>query len=408
MNTHEVIKLEQAHVLGVYGRAPFVLERGEGSTLYDADGRAYLDCVAGIAVNALGYNDAGVAQTMGKALSTGMLHVSNLFHTAPHAKLAELLCATSFADKVHFCNSGAEANEGAFKFARRYGRAHGGEEKIEILAFTNAFHGRTMGALAATPREKYQEPFKPLMPGVRFAEFNNLESARAQMDERVCAIIAEPIQGEGGIHPATPDFLAGLRVLADDHDALLIYDEVQCGVGRTGSLWAHQGYCTKDSGCDCSDGCQYEPDILTAAKPLAAGLPIGAILMSQRVADVMHKGDHGSTFAGGPLVTSVAHHVVSRVAESTFLADVDAKGKLLRDLLEEINSPHILDIRGKGLMLGIELDVEAADVVNRGYAEGLILVNAGPNVLRLVPPLVITETEIHTIVERLTRVLHAS
>lgn len=401
MNAQEVIDLEQSHVLGVYGRAPFVLERGEGCTLYDTEGRAYLDCVAGIAVNALGYNDAGVAQAMSAAAATGMLHVSNLYHTAPHARLAALLCETSFADKVHFCNSGAEANEGAFKFARRYGRAHGGEEKVEILAFTNAFHGRTMGALAATPRPKYQDPFKPLMPGVRFAEFNNLASARAQMDARVCAIIVEPIQGEGGIHVATPEFLAGLRTLADEFDALLIYDEVQCGVGRTGRLWAYQGYGNgeqRDS---------FAPDILTAAKPLAAGLPIGAILMRQRVADTIQKGDHGSTFAGGPLVTSVAHHVVSRVAQPAFLAEVEAKGKLLHDLLEEINSPHIVAIRGKGLMVGVELDIEAAEVVSRGYAEGLILVNAGPNVLRLVPPLVITTAEIHAVVARLTRVLHA-
>src|SRR5690606_22240750 len=195
------------------------------------EGSAYLDCVAGIAVNALGYNDAGVAQAMGESLATGVLHVSNLYHTAPHAQLAQLLCETSFADKVHFCNSGAEANEGAFKFARRYGRAHGGDEKVEILAFSNAFHGRTMGALSATPRPKYQDPFRPLMPGVRFAEFNDIASARAQMDESVCAIIVEPLQGEGGIHAATPEFLAGLRALADEYDALLIYDEVQCGVG---------------------------------------------------------------------------------------------------------------------------------------------------------------------------------
>jgi len=400
MNAQEVIDLEQNHVLGVYGRAPFVLARGEGSTLYDTEGRAYLDCVAGIAVNALGYNDAGVAQAMGESLATGMLHVSNLYHTAPHAQLAQALCETSFADKVHFCNSGAEANEGAFKFARRYGRAHGGDDKVEILAFTNAFHGRTMGALAATPRPKYQDPFKPLMPGVRFAEFNDLASARAQMDATVCAIIVEPIQGEGGIHAATPEFLVGLRALADEYDALLIYDEVQCGVGRTGTLWAHQGYGTDDGGA-------YEPDILTAAKPLAAGLPIGAILMRQRVADTIHKGDHGSTFAGGPLVTHVAHHVVGRVAQPEFLAEVDAKGKLLRDLLEEINSPHVLEIRGKGLMVGLELDIEAAEVVTRGYEQGLILVNAGPNVLRLVPPLVITEDEIHEVAARLARVLHA-
>ena len=407
MNAQEIVELEQSHVLGVYGRAPFVLARGEGSTLYDSEGRAYLDCVAGIAVNALGYNDAGVAQAMGESLATGMLHVSNLYHTAPHAQLAQVLCETSFADKVHFCNSGAEANEGAFKFARRYGRAHGGDGKVEILAFSNAFHGRTMGALAATPRPKYQDPFRPLMPGVRFAEFNDLASARAQMDESVCAIIVEPLQGEGGIHAATPEFLAGLRALADEYDALLIYDEVQCGVGRTGTLWAHQGYCKADDTCASGAGCKYEPDILTAAKPLAAGLPIGAILMRQRVADTIHKGDHGSTFAGGPMVTHVAHHVVGRVAQPEFLAEVDAKGKLLRDLLEEINSPHVLEIRGKGLMVGLELDIEAAEVVTRGYEQGLILVNAGLNVLRLVPPLVITEDEIHEVAARLARVLHA-
>ncbi|MCO5213359.1 MAG: acetylornithine/succinylornithine family transaminase [Caldilinea sp.] len=407
MNAQEIVELEQSHVLGVYGRAPFVLARGEGSTLYDSEGRAYLDCVAGIAVNALGYNDAGVAQAMGESLATGMLHVSNLYHTAPHAQLAQVLCETSFADKVHFCNSGAEANEGAFKFARRYGRAHGGDDKVEILAFSNAFHGRTMGALAATPRPKYQDPFRPLMPGVRFAEFNDLASARAQMDESVCAIIVEPLQGEGGIHAATPEFLAGLRALADEYDALLIYDEVQCGVGRTGTLWAHQGYCKADDTCASGAGCKYEPDILTAAKPLAAGLPIGAILMRQRVADTIHKGDHGSTFAGGPMVTHVAHHVVGRVAQPEFLAEVDAKGKLLRDLLEEINSPHVLEIRGKGLMVGLELDIEAAEVVTRGYEQGLILVNAGLNVLRLVPPLVITEDEIHEVAARLARVLHA-
>lgn len=407
MNAQEVIGLEQNHVLGVYGRAPFVLARGEGSTLYDTEGRAYLDCVAGIAVNALGYQDVGVAEAIGESLASGMLHVSNLYHTAPHAQLAQLLCATSFADKVHFCNSGAEANEGAFKFARRYGRARGRDEKVEILAFTNAFHGRTMGALAATPRPKYQDPFKPLMPGVRFAEFNNLASARAQMDETICAIVVEPIQGEGGIHAATPGFLAGLRALADEYDALLIYDEVQCGVGRTGTLWAHQGYCKADDTCACDRGCQYEPDILTAAKPLAAGLPIGAILMRQRVADTIHKGDHGSTFAGGLLVTHVAQHVVSRVAQPEFLAAVESKGRLLRDLLEEINSPHVLEIRGRGLMVGLELDVDTAEVIRCGYEQGLILVNAGPNVLRLVPPLVMTEGEIHEVAARLYSVLHA-
>ena len=391
-NTQEVIDNEHEYVLGVYSRPPFVIARGEGSTLYDTEGRAYLDCCAGIAVNSLGYNDAGIAQAIQNAVGTGVMHVSNLYHTAPHAQLAKQLCATSFADKVHFSLTGADANEGAFKFARRYAREHGHEDKYHILAFSNAFHGRLFGSLAATPRAKYQEPFQPLMPGVRFAEFNNLESARAQMDDKVCAIIVEPVQGEGGIHPASQEFLAGLRALADQYDALLIFDEVQCGMGRTGTLWAYQHY-------------GVEPDILTAAKPLAGGLPIGAILMRQKVADAMHKGDHASTFAGGPVTTSVAQYVVDRVGDPAFLADVRAKGKLLMDLLEEINSPHTVEIRGRGLMVGMELDIDTNPIVAEGLKHGLILVNAGPNVLRFVPPLVMTEDEIKQVAQKLDTIL---
>ncbi len=397
MDSQAVIEMEQEHVLGVYGRAPFVLERGQGSTLYDADGKAYLDLVAGIAVNALGYDDPGIKQAIIEATQSGVLHVSNLYHSAPHAQLAKLLCDTSFADRVHFANSGAEANEGAFKFARRYAREKGHEDKFEILAFSNAFHGRLYGALAATPRPKYQDPFKPLMPGVRFAEYNDLESARAQMDQHVCAIIVEPVQGEGGIYVATPEFLGGLRALADEYDALLIFDEVQCGVGRTGTLWGYEAYQ--------SDGHAIEPDLLTAAKPLAGGLPIGAILMRQKVADAIHKGDHGSTFAGGLLVTHVAEYVVNRIAQPDFLAEVQTKGKLLQELLDELNSPHVVEIRGRGLMVGVEMDIDVSPIVNQGYERGLLLVNAGPNVLRFVPPLVITEDEIKHAVSTIGEIL---
>lgn len=399
MDAQRVMDLEQEYVLGVYGRAPFVLERGDGCTLYDTTGKGYLDCVAGIAVNALGYNDAGINDALAQAAASGMWHTSNLYHTAPHAQLAQMLCAGSFADKVHFSNSGAEANEGAFKFARRYARAQGHPDKFEILAFSGAFHGRTFGALAATPRPKYQEPFTPLMPGVRFATFNDLESARAQMDERVCAIIVEPIQGEGGIYPASEEFLRGLRQLADAYDALLIYDEIQCGVGRTGSFWAYQGL-SQDG-----EPNALAPDILTAAKPLAGGMPMGAILMRQKVAEAMHKGEHGSTFAGGPLVTSVAQHVVGRVRQPAFLAEVEAKGNLLREMLEELNSPHIVAVRGKGLMVGVELDIDAAPVISQAFTRGLLLVNAGPNVLRLVPPLIISEAEIAFAVETVGEIL---
>jgi acetylornithine/N-succinyldiaminopimelate aminotransferase len=397
MDKQSVIEMEQNHVVGVYGRAPFVLERGRGSMLYDSDGNEYLDCVAGIAVNALGYDDPGVKQAILEAVNSGVVHVSNLYHSEPHARLARLLCETSFADKVHFANSGAEANEGAFKFARRYAREKGHVEKTNILAFSNAFHGRLYGSLAATPRPKYQDPFKPLMPGVRFADFNDLESARAQMDESVCAIIVEPVQGEGGINAASPEFLSGLRTLADEHDALLIYDEVQCGVGRTGHMWAYQGYV--------QDGRTFEPDIMTAAKPLAGGLPIGAILVKQKVADALHKGDHASTFAGGLLVTHVAHHVVTRISQPDFLASVQAKGKLLKELLEELNSPHIQEVRGKGLMVGVQMDIDTTPVVNKAYERNLILVNAGPEVLRFVPPLIISENEIKQAVKTVGELL---
>jgi acetylornithine/N-succinyldiaminopimelate aminotransferase len=392
MNAQEIIDLEHDHVLGVYGRPPFVLERGEGCTLYDTEGNAYLDCVAGIAVNALGYDDPGVNQAMQEAGATGMLHVSNLYHTAPNARLAALLCETSFADKVHFSLTGADANEGAFKFARRYAREHGNPEKYHILAFSNAFHGRLFGSLAATPRPKYQDPFKPLMPGVRFAEFNDLESARKQMNHDVCAIVVEPVQGEGGIYPATQEFLQGLRSLADEYDALLIFDEVQCGVGRTGHLWAYQGY-------------GVEPDILTAAKPLAGGLPIGAILMRQKVADAMHPGDHASTFAGNPFTTHVAHHVVGRIADPAFLASVQQKGELLVDLLEELNSPHILEIRGEGLMVGVEMDIETSQIMTKAQERGLLVLIAGPTVLRFVPPLIISEDEIKQAVATVGEIL---
>lgn len=383
VNTQEVIHNEQEYVLGVYSRPPFVLERGQGSTVYDSEGKAYLDCVAGIAVNVLGYSDPGINKAIAEAAESGLLHVSNLYHTEPHARLAKQLCETSFADKVHFSLTGADANEGAFKFARRYAREQGHEDKYEILAFSDAFHGRLFGSLAATPREKYQQPFQPLMPGVRFAEFNNLESAKEAMDDRVCAIIVEPIQGEGGINPASQEFLQGLRTLADEHDAILIFDEVQCGLGRTGSLWAYQGY-------------GVEPDVLTVAKPLAGGLPIGAILMRQKVADAMHKGDHASTFAGNPFTTHVANYVVERVSQPDFLADVQEKGEYLMDLLAELNSPHIKEIRGKGLLVGVEMDIEAGPVVSAGYEQGILLVSAGANIVRFVPPLTITKDELAT------------
>lgn len=383
MNTQEIIALEKEYVLGMYGRPPMVFSHGEGATLYDADGKAYLDCVSGIAVNALGYGDEGMKTAIQEVVDSGVYHTSNLYHTAPHARLAQMLCENSFADKVHFCLTGADANEGAFKFSRRYAYDKDYEDKYCVLAFSDAFHGRLFGSLAATPRPKYQDPFKPLMPGVRFAQYNDLDSAREYMDERVCAIIVEPLQGEGGVNVATPEFLRGLRALADEYDALLIFDEVQCGMGRAGALWGHQAIAE-----------DVAPDIMTLAKSLAGGLPIGAICVSQKVADYMHAGDHASTFAGNPLTTNVACNVLSRVSQPAFLASVKAKGEYLRELLSELNSPHIQTIRGLGLIVGVEMDMDVTPVVDKGYEQGLLTVSAGTNILRFVPPFIITEKEL--------------
>ena len=384
MNTQQIIDLEQQYVLGVYGRPPMVFASGEGATLTDADGKSYLDCVSGIAVNALGYGDPDMKAAILEVVESGVYHVSNLYHTAPHARLAQKLCEHSFADKVHYCLTGADANEGAFKFARRYAYDKDYEEKYCILAFSDAFHGRLFGSLAATPRSKYQDPFKPLMPGVRFALYNDLESARELMDERVCAIIVEPIQGEGGVNVATPEFLKGLREMADEYDAMLIFDEVQCGMGRTGSLWGYQSIV----------GDEVAPDIMTLAKSLAGGLPIGAICMNQKVADMIHPGDHASTFAGSPLTTNVACTVLDRIAQPEFLASVRTKGDHLRDLLAELNSPHITEIRGRGLITGVEMDIDVTPIVDQGYEQGLLTVSAGTNILRYVPPFIITEEEL--------------
>ncbi|MAS34664.1 MAG: acetylornithine aminotransferase [Anaerolineaceae bacterium] len=387
-----IIDLEQAHVVQSYVRPPFVLTRGEGVTLYDTDGNAYLDFVAGIAVNALGYGDPELTAAINGTLSTGVIHVSNLYHTAPHAELATMLCEKSFADRVLFCNSGAEANEGAIKFARKVAYEKGKTDKTEIVTFTNAFHGRTMGSLAVTPKEKYQKPFAPLMPGAVLAEFNNIDSAKAAIGPKTAGVIVEPLQGEGGINPATPEFLQALRALCDEHDAVLIFDEIQCGVGRTGTLWAYEQY-------------NVTPDIMTLAKPLAGGLPIGAVLCTEAVASAIKPGDHGSTFAGGLLVTGAAKVVLEKVSQPEFLANVREVGDYLMERLAEINSPLIKQVRGRGLMAGIELTIPAVNLVKAGFEHGLLTVNAGDNVLRFVPPLVMEKQHIDTLIEKLTVML---
>ena len=386
------IQNEQQYVVQTYVRPEFVLVCGDGITLYDDSGRAYQDWVAGIAVNALGYNDPGINEAIQTQLASGVLHVSNLYHTEPHAQLARQLCETSFADRVFFCNSGAEANEAAIKFARRVAYSNGHTSKTEIVTFSGAFHGRTMGALAVTPRDKYQKPFKPLMPDVVTADFNHIESARAAITEKTAAVIVEPVQGEGGIYPADNDFLQAVREFCNAHDALLIFDEVQCGMGRTGTLWAHE-----QTGVT--------PDILAAAKPLAAGLPIGAVLVTDDVAQYLKPGDHASTFAGGPVVTAVANYVTERINQPDFLAHVREVGAYLMDGLNALESPLITDVRGRGLMVAAQLSIEVSPIIDAGYEHGLLLVNAGSNVLRFVPPLIVTKDDVDSMLDTLSEIL---
>jgi predicted acetylornithine/succinylornithine family transaminase len=380
MNTNDIIQNEAQYVMQTYRRADIVLARGEGVYLYDTDGRRYLDFMAGIAVAALGHSDPDVAAAVADQART-LTHVSNLYYTIPQVELAKRLVTNSFADRVFFTNSGAEAVEGALKFARRWAQANHGEGKHEIVAFSGSFHGRTMGALSVTYKSIYREPFAPLVPGVRFAPFNHLSAAGHVIGPATCAVIVEPVQGEGGVHPAAPEFLRGLRDLCDEHDALLIFDEVQCGLGRTGHLWAHEAY-------------DLYPDVMTLAKPLANGLPIGAILATEGVAAAVGYGEHGSTFAGGPLVCRAAGVVFDRVARPEFLADVADHGEYLCRRVRELGSPHVQDVRGAGLLVGVDVDVPAAEVIAAARARGLLIINAGETTLRLAPPLIVTQSHI--------------
>jgi acetylornithine/N-succinyldiaminopimelate aminotransferase len=398
MTAADVISAEQRYLLQTYARPGFVIERGEGCYLYDSEGRRYLDCVAGIAVNALGYGDPDVARAI-RDHANGLIHLSNLYHSRPAVELAQTLVNhTSWADRVFFCNSGAEAVEGALKFSRRYARDIHGEGKTTIVAFSGSFHGRTMGAVAVTAREKYRQPFEPVMPGVRFAPFNDVAAAVAAITGNVCGVIVEPVQGEGGLSVATPEFLRALREQCDAVDALLIFDEIQCGIGRTGTLWAHEPY-------------GVAPDLMTIAKPLGGGLPIGAILMRQKVAQAIHTGDHGTTFGGGPFVTAVAQTVFRKIADPTFLAHVREVGDYLGEALADLQAARpnvVLEVRGRGLMRGVVINGSASAVREAAHNEGLLIATAGDDVLRLVPPLILTRAQVDEAVEKLTRALDAA
>lgn len=380
-------------LLPVYKRAPMEIVRGDGIRLFDADGREYVDFTSGIAVNALGYGDQGLRQAMHRA-ADGLVHVSNLFRTAPGERLAQRLVELSFADRVFFCNSGVEANEGAFKFARRWARTVGTLAKHEILGLRGAFHGRLFASLAATDRPAYRAPFRPLAGGVSIAE-RDLETLAGLLSaETVAALVLEPIQGEGGVRVLDAGYLRELRALTRERRIALLFDEIQCGLGRTGHLFAYER-------------AGVEPDVLTLAKPLAGGLPMGAILMTESIASSIQPGDHGTTFGGGPFVASVAEYVLDRVAKPDFLAAVREQGASLGESLREMagRTGRIRDVRGAGFIWGIDVHAPSAEVIARARDEGLLLVGAGDYTIRILPPLVALRADLADGLQRLERAL---
>ncbi len=368
-------------LLGTYKRAPVELTSGEGVFLVDASGRRYLDFVSGIAVNALGYSDAGLRTAMHAAVD-GLIHLSNLYSSAPAERLAATLVEKSFADRAFFCNSGAEANEGAFKFARRWSRTRG-EAKHEIIALRGSFHGRLFGTLAATDRPAYRIPFRPLAAGITVVERDIADLANALNPETAAAVILEPVQGEGGVRVLDAGFVREVRALTRERDVALIFDEIQCGLGRTGTLFAYEQL-------------GVTPDILTLAKPIAGGLPMGAILLTEAIASTIKPGDHGTTFGGGPFVSSVARYVLDRISDPALLRSVRDNGAWFGRQLNEIalRTGRIRAVRGVGYMWGIDVMGTAAHVVSEALTAGLLACSAGEYTVRLLPPLIATRDEL--------------
>lgn len=380
MTMKHIVDEGEAYVMHTYGRFPIALEQGEGVYLYDEAGKKYLDMYAGIAVNALGYNHPALTKVLTEQVQK-MMHVSNYYYTKQQVGAAKLLVENSIFSKVFFCNSGAEANEAALKLAKKYGKSKN-ENKTQIIAMKKSFHGRTHGALAVTGQEKYQKSFMPLIPNVSYAEYNNIDSVKEFMSENTCAVILEVIQGEGGIIPASKEFLQEVEVLCKANDALLIVDEVQTGIGRTGTLFAFEQF-------------GIQPDIISMAKGLGGGVPIGAMACTAK-ADVFVPGDHASTFGGNPLVTAAAQVVLMELICNDLLGHVKEVGAYLTEELLKLKDEFkcIKDVRGIGLMQGIELTIPALEVEKKCMEYGMLIVGAGEKVLRFVPPLIITKEQI--------------
>ncbi len=393
MNSEEIYNLSDSHVMQTYRRYPLALVRGRGMKVWDADGREYLDFLAGIAVCNLGHCHPLVTHAIAEQAET-LMHVSNLYYIEPQAQLAAMLTEKSFADQVFFCNSGAEANEAAIKLARRYARDIKGIEAAEIITMHQSFHGRTMAALSATGQEKIQTGYQPLLAGFRYVPFGDSGEVARAVNKNTCAVMVEPIQGEGGVNVPGPEYLRDLRRICDDHNLLLILDEVQCGMGRSGRLFAYQ-----------HNG--IEPDVMTLAKALGAGFPIGAMLASNDVAKVFGPGSHATTFGGNPLACSAAIAALNVIDTDDILGNCEKMGIYLRQRLDKLKENHkcIIDIRGLGLMVGVELDTPISEVIQRSQKKGILVGPAGGKTLRLTPPLIVTKPDIDRLIEVLDEVL---
>ncbi|GMM28361.1 acetylornithine transaminase [Martiniozyma asiatica (nom. inval.)] len=405
ISTEEFLSKHTDYAVTTYNRPQMVLTSAKGSYLYDLEQKKYIDFTSGIAVVSLGHSDPEITQIMSEQSSI-LMHSSNLYHNLWTLELSKQLVEKTKefggmhdASRVFLCNSGTEANEAALKFARKHGKKFS-DDKIEFITFKTSFHGRTMGALSVTPNPKYQAPFSPLVPGVKVATPNEIESVKQLISEKTCGVIIEPLQGEGGVHPMTEKFLTELKQLCSENNALLIFDEIQCGMGRTGSLWAHAKL-PKEA----------HPDIVTMAKALGNGFPIGATMITEKVEKALKVGDHGTTFGGNPLGSRIGCNVLGRIADKEFLNNVEKKGEFLKSLLGKLKSKfpeQIVEVRGQGLILGLQFKEDPSKIVQKASELGLLIITAGGNVIRFVPPLTIEEDTLAEGVQILEKAIEES
>ena len=394
MNKQDYIDGAESALLHTYNRFPLVIDHGDGVYLYDTDGKEYLDFAAGIAVQAFGYNNKEYNDAL-KAQIDKVMHTSNLYYNVPIMNAAKRVLKASQMNRVFFTNSGTEAIEGAIKAAKKYAYTRDGHAGHEIIAMNHSFHGRSIGALSVTGNKHYQEPFEPLLPGVKFADFNDLDSVKALINDKTCAIIFETVQGEGGIYPATEAFIKGVRALCDEHDILLILDEIQCGMGRTGEMFAWQHYGVK-------------PDIMTSAKALGCGVTVGAFLMTERVAEKsLAPGDHGTTYGGNPFVGAAVDKVLEMMERDHITEHVKKVAPYLEKKLDELVAKYdfLTERRGMGLMQGVVCEKPVGQIAAKALEAGLIVITAGSNVLRFVPPLIIEEKDADEMISRLESIL---